>query len=178
MPNGKIADFPGIYLITDLTVGKSYLGSSQNVVQRFRQHNWALQRGNHANRDLQEAYNKGNVLVPIPFPINDNSNVLEIEKTLIDEFKGTDAIYNLHTGASSPMLGKSHSEETKAKMSEVAQRRVRTPEHIANMRLSNVSRTREVTFKGVKYESTAAASEALGIPTGTLYRKLREERNK
>lgn len=44
----------GIYKITNLKNGKIYIGQSQNVYVRCRQHIDALYRGRHPNKDMQK----------------------------------------------------------------------------------------------------------------------------
>lgn len=48
----------GIYTITCLTTDKGYLGSSINIPSRWKKHLRSLRKGNHANRYLQNSYNK------------------------------------------------------------------------------------------------------------------------
>lgn len=48
---------PGIYCIEFLLDGRIYLGSSNKVSKRLKNHNTCLKKGNHRNSNLQEAYN-------------------------------------------------------------------------------------------------------------------------
>src|SRR5688572_20885127 len=47
----------GIYLITNLSNGKVYVGSSDQLKRRKYLHFYRLKRGNHANPHLQNAWN-------------------------------------------------------------------------------------------------------------------------
>lgn len=47
----------GIYLITCILTGKVYVGSSVNVLRRYRDHINALEKGKHPNYKMQSAYN-------------------------------------------------------------------------------------------------------------------------
>lgn len=48
----------GIYAITNLTTGKRYIGSSNNVKKRWNGHLSLLVRNRHYNKHLQRAWNK------------------------------------------------------------------------------------------------------------------------
>lgn len=48
----------GVYLITNTTNGKLYVGSSVHVQNRWGQHRHDLRRGRHDNGYLQRAWNK------------------------------------------------------------------------------------------------------------------------
>lgn len=48
----------GIYKITNQLNGKVYIGQSQNVYHREREHWIALRRGYHENKDMQKDWNK------------------------------------------------------------------------------------------------------------------------
>lgn len=48
----------GIYCILNLINGKVYIGSAINVKSRWRQHKSELALSKHANRHLQQSYNK------------------------------------------------------------------------------------------------------------------------
>lgn len=48
----------GVYRILNLINGKSYIGSSKNLVKRMGEHRLRLRLGHHANAYLQAAWNK------------------------------------------------------------------------------------------------------------------------
>ena len=48
----------GIYIITNIVNGKSYIGSSLDYLQRIRQHKYSLRKGTHYNNHLQSSFNK------------------------------------------------------------------------------------------------------------------------
>lgn len=50
----------GIYKITNLRNGKVYIGQSQNIFDRWKQHRTALNSGHHPNRELQSEWTKFN----------------------------------------------------------------------------------------------------------------------
>lgn len=48
----------GIYFIKNKINGLEYIGKAHNIQKRWREHQWALSRGVHANTHLQRAWNK------------------------------------------------------------------------------------------------------------------------
>ena len=48
----------GIYKIINLINGKFYIGSSNNLIKRWRDHLYRLRNNKHMNKHLQNAYNK------------------------------------------------------------------------------------------------------------------------
>lgn len=52
--NGKV----GIYIITNITSGNRYIGSSKDLGYRLRRHFWDLSKNQHACQYLQNSYNK------------------------------------------------------------------------------------------------------------------------
>jgi hypothetical protein len=48
----------GIYKITNLKNGKVYIGQSENIFMRRKQHFGALRKGSHTNKQMQEDYSK------------------------------------------------------------------------------------------------------------------------
>lgn len=50
--------FCGVYLCKNLVNDKVYVGSAANVLSRWVGHEYALRRGDHSNRHLQNAWNK------------------------------------------------------------------------------------------------------------------------
>lgn len=48
----------GVYRIRNLRNGRKYIGSSVNILRRFRNHKWMLENGSHTNSRLQRDWNK------------------------------------------------------------------------------------------------------------------------
>lgn len=48
----------GVYIITNTTSNKHYVGYSKNTERRLKEHKNRLRMGNHENSHLQNAYNK------------------------------------------------------------------------------------------------------------------------
>ena len=109
----------GIYVITNITNLMNYVGSSVCIHKRWNEHKWALGKGIHENSHLQRAWNKYGEEA-FSFNLVEECQVTELierEQFWID-FLEFDKLYNQSKSASSPMLGRKHSEESKAKMSE------------------------------------------------------------
>jgi group I intron endonuclease len=53
-----MANYCGVYKISNTVSGKFYIGSSICIRQRFLQHRSALNRGSHQNSHLQSSWNK------------------------------------------------------------------------------------------------------------------------
>lgn len=109
----------GVYKITCVPTNKIYIGSSKDIRTRWSRHKRDLHTQKHSNTYLQLAYNKygkDNFLWEI---IEEccSAQVTEREQHYLDLLlpfgnKG----FNLSVAAANPMLGRKHSEETKAKI--------------------------------------------------------------
>jgi group I intron endonuclease len=80
----------GIYMIINKVNGKFYIGSTNNLRKRKREHFWALSRGNHVNDYLQKAYNKfgeKNFEFKVLEYVNNEDDLLEREQYYLDLLK-------------------------------------------------------------------------------------------
>ena len=48
----------GIYKITNKVNGKCYIGQSQDIATRFREHRYLLRQNKYGNNKIQNAWNK------------------------------------------------------------------------------------------------------------------------
>lgn len=105
----------GIYLIINTITGKLYVGSSINLYKRRYEHSLHLENGTHKNNHLQLSWNKygSDVFHFCIVEECDAKDLIRIEQLWIN---ATPNCYNLSLIAGST-LGKSHSEETKLKIS-------------------------------------------------------------
>lgn len=132
---------PGLYQIK---VGPrtTYYGQSQNLQKRENNHLHYLRKGTHNNRQLQRSFNKhgeGSFTFQ-PLLICETSELDRYEQALIDAHHGTPGCANIAKDAAAPTRGLKHSEEAKAKMSEVQKARWADPE--ARKKQSEVSKAR------------------------------------
>ena len=119
----------GIYAIVNKVNGKFYIGSAGRIEQRpsqsgfydrWRGHIYCLNRGDHGNQHLQNAWNKYGESA-FRFQILEfveSDRCIEVEQTYLDLFPegDRDIVYNICFTAGS-MLGFKHSDETRLKMS-------------------------------------------------------------
>lgn len=107
----------GLYKIINKVNGKKYVGSSNNVKKRWRDHKSLLRRGVHHNIHLQSAYNKygaQNFEYELLKEVEEEQ-LLQEEQELLDKlFQQEPAnIYNIGRIARSVMAGSNHTEEVK-----------------------------------------------------------------
>ena len=129
----------GIYIIKNIVNGKIYIGSSVNVFKRWTQHRYKLNKGNHANKHLQRAWNKYGIS-EFEFSIlelinNPNKEILiELEQKYLDEHKSfnKDVGYNILKKADSS-LGVEMTKETKNKLSLIMKEKWSNGEYKQNM---------------------------------------------
>ena len=120
----------GVYSITNRRTGKLYVGSAFVVSRRLYHHRERLRKGTHENQYLQRAWNKYgeaafrlDVVEACP-----PSRVLKREQFWMDK---TDSYnrqygYNICPVAGSAMAGRTHSEESRRKMSRARKGKVPT----------------------------------------------------
>lgn len=121
-----------IYKITVKRDGKDdryYIGQATDFHTRKVHHLWSLKNGRHKNKILQSAYDFYGADA-FHFEIlaqcdKDRYSMAAIEKQCLDcqiEQTGIDSVYNILIDSVISRAGVPHSEETKAKMSEVAKK--------------------------------------------------------
>lgn len=133
----------GIYLIVNLINGKFYVGSTQNLELRQRQHFNLLRKNKHPNCHLQRSFNKhGEKAFTFRIFLKcQKEKLIPLEQRVID---GSNPEYNIHRLAgrtagrkASPetieklrkaRLGFRHSEETKKLISSISKGRRHTDE--------------------------------------------------
>lgn len=105
----------GIYAIVNTKNNKRYIGSSRNIELRWNQHHCDLRKNRHHSIALQRAWNKygeGSFQFKILIKCSVDE-LLDYEQKYLD--KQSD--YNITNIAGRPVLGKSLSKSTKAKLS-------------------------------------------------------------
>lgn len=114
-------DFCGIYRIINKITNECYVGQSQRVKKRLREHFRMLESQNHPNQRLQNSYNKygsdsfrGEMEVRV-------ENLDELDMLEEEFINGaakfdTPVVFNIANFAKAPMRGKFHSEETRCKI--------------------------------------------------------------
>lgn len=114
-------DVCGVYKLVNKATGQCYVGQSQRVQKRIKEHFRLLRLNKHPNQHLQRAYNKygpdsfyGEIEVEC-------SNLDELDRLEEAFLKGNawfeePAIYNIADFAKAPMRGKQHSEEVRERI--------------------------------------------------------------
>lgn len=136
----------GIYKIINVVNNKFYVGSAVSFKRRKARHVWRLQRGDHANKHLQAAWNlygeKAFVFVMVE-EVPEDKDLLAAENVWLYEHVGKEYCYNIATdavaptrgwiGEKNPMWGKTytHTEEAKKKIGAASKARVQTEEEKA-----------------------------------------------
>lgn len=108
----------GIYKITNAVNGKVYIGKSENIHHRWKQHIRELNKNKHSNAYLQNAWNKysqANFEFSIVYEALDNEDLDELEIKFISEYNSfnDEYGYNLTSGGE----GSKRAESTKEKIS-------------------------------------------------------------
>ena len=115
-------DICGVYKIVNTATNQCYVGQSQRVKKRLKEHFRLLRLNKHTNPHLQNAYNK--------YGADCFYGELEVECTNFEELDALEnaflcgeawfeekTVYNIADFAKAPMRGKRHSEETREKIS-------------------------------------------------------------
>ena len=111
----------GIYQIRNMVNQKRYVGGSVDIKRRWSDHIRDLERGTHGNPHLQYSWNKhgrNNFSFELLEIVRKKRDVKKIEQKHLDRLKDCD--FNISNSATSPMLGRCHSSETKKKQSKSA----------------------------------------------------------
>jgi group I intron endonuclease len=114
-------DTCGIYKIVNTATGQCYVGQSQRVKKRLKEH-FRLLRGNkHTNPHLQNAYNKYGAerfYGALEVECEDTSEMDALEEAFINGSAWFEekTVYNIADFAKAPMRGKAHSEESRERI--------------------------------------------------------------
>lgn len=166
----------GIYKITNIINNKIYIGSSNNIYKRKREHFSSLRNGTHCNIHLQRAYNihgKSNFKFEI-VEICEEKDLLKIEQIYLDKYfdKGINC-YNENPIACKPpsQQGKIpwnkgkvriFSKETLQKMSEAKRGKKLSKKHKLKIRHTTQNRN---------YKSS---KKVLCVEINTVFKSIKE----
>lgn len=114
-------DVCGIYKIVNKATGQCYVGQSQRIKKRIKEHLRLLRYNKHPNQHLQNAYNKygaENFVGEIEVECKDLKELDMLEETFLrkDAWFDTPTVYNIADFAKAPMRGKTHSEEVRERI--------------------------------------------------------------
>lgn len=114
-------DVCGIYKIVNTATGQCYVGQSQRVKKRLKEH-FRLLRGNkHTNPHLQNAYNKYGAACfygTLEVECSDTEEMDRLEEAFINGAAWFEekTVYNIADFAKAPMRGKTHSEQSRERI--------------------------------------------------------------
>jgi group I intron endonuclease len=132
----------GIYRIVNKTNGKYYVGSSNNISKRFRDHKRELTFNRHHCIGLQRAWNKYGYdkfdFVIVENILSNNDLLTTEQKHLDNAMTNKENCYNssMVAGGGDGFTGKKHSITTKQRMSESHKGMIFSNEHIMNISLA------------------------------------------
>ncbi len=114
-------DVCGIYKLVNKVTGQCYVGQSQRVKKRIKEHFRLLRWNKHTNPHLQNAYNKygaKNFYGAIEVECNNLDELDHLENAFLcgDAWFDEPTVYNIADFAKAPMRGKTHSEEVKKRI--------------------------------------------------------------
>ena len=181
----------GIYKIHCISNNKTYIGSSNNIERRFKEHLSDLKNNRHCNKYLQNSYNKYGI---DSLSFNIITNCYEEERFKLEQFyiDINKNLFNHVTDIENTHYKKRFvSDDTIDKMRRAQNRRVWTKEHkdistntIAKYRHLAILKTSKKIIVTINkqetiYPSIREASRVLGIDTKTIRKKLKglETRN-
>ena len=114
-------DICGIYKLVNKATGQCYVGQSQRVQKRIKEHFRLLRYGKHPNQHLQKAYNKygaDNFYGAIEVECDDVEQLDALEEAFLkgDAWFEEPTVYNIADFAKAPMRGKTHNEEVRERI--------------------------------------------------------------
>ena len=130
----------GVYRI-DLGGGWYYIGSSQDLIKRERQHLLTLRRGDHGNIVFQRAFDKYGGFSFTVLGYYPAHEILMREQQQLDDHVGRDKCANIAPTAGN-CLGVKHTDEARANMSAAQMGKKHTPQHCSAMSAALTGRKR------------------------------------
>lgn len=105
MPNNskfiRSFDLAGVYLIRNKVKGKVYIGSSRDVMGRLKDHENALRKHKHPNKEMQSDYDSGNCFYyeylfvqPVKDGLKIREKLYRLERKYIKEYNSIESGYN------------------------------------------------------------------------------------
>lgn len=111
----------GLYKIVNKATGQCYVGQSQRIEKRIKEHFRLLRWNKHPNQHLQNAFNKygeSNFYGAVEVECRDLDELDKLEDLFLrgEARFDTPTVYNIADFAKAPMRGKEHSEEVKQRI--------------------------------------------------------------
>lgn len=114
-------DICGIYKIVNKVTGQCYVGQSQRIRKRLKEHFRLLRWNKHTNPHLQNSYNKYGADAfygAVEIECNDLEELDQLENSFLhgNAWFEEPTVYNIADFAKAPMRGKEHSEEVRERI--------------------------------------------------------------
>ena len=114
-------DVCGLYKIVNKVTGQCYVGQSQTIKKRIKEHFRLLRQNKHTNRHLQNAYNKYGVTAfvgEIEVEVQDLEELDRLETAFLrgDAWFEEPTVYNIADFAKAPMRGRKHDAATRERI--------------------------------------------------------------
>ena len=159
---------PGIYIITNKDSEKFYVGSTNNLHLRQRQHFNDLRNNTHHCRYLQNAYNKYGEMNFI-FSILEFTRLSELlvrEQWYLDYFEASN-LYNICITAGS-QLGIKRSKETGEKISKALTGKKLSPHHCASIGKASKGRKMSKQTREILNQARQRGVSQIDMKTGMV----------
>lgn len=170
-----------------------YQGSSFNIEDRIKRHQYELRNGIHGNKKMQNVFNKYEAFSWQILVECDKTSVRDYEQDYIDANWGDKKYLNASKSAYHPLQEKpwnkglkgACSEETRKLMSEIKlgntfKRGKKASENTRNIisksLIGNTRRCVKVQYEGIQYSSIGEACEALGVSRKVFSRMLKNSK--
>jgi len=174
---------PGVYFLSNMTKGRTYVGSTKNLYQRLKDHFNRLHGNIHYSKELESDYHTGDEFLINFIQLPTKEEAQEAEQGILKAFFDSGKLYNKAQDAYLPGLGKIVSEEERRKTSERFKGntwglgRVHTEESRMKMSIAMKGRkfseehklklserkVKPIEINGVIYQSNKEAAERLGV---------------
>jgi group I intron endonuclease len=114
-------DICGIYKIVNKVTGQCYVGQSQRIRKRLKEHFRLLRWNKHTNPHLQNSYNKYGAEAfygSVEVECNDLEELDRLENSFLqgEAWFEEPTVYNIADFSKAPMRGKEHSEEVRERI--------------------------------------------------------------
>jgi group I intron endonuclease len=109
----RLDSVTGTYVIEHTPTGGFYIGSSQDIYVRVRQHLRALRLKEHKNPRFQVLFSNANDFLVTYTVMETTEDALRLEQLLIEECKNNPGLINIAVDVYAAFNGRKHKEETK-----------------------------------------------------------------
>lgn len=172
----------GVYILTQTSTKKSYVGSTNDLYTRVKSHVSKLKKGISGCKLLQEAFNEDPNFELRVIHANSRDEAFNLEQKMLDEIhQHNKATLNIAKDARiaqkgiSSLLGYKMPEEVKKKISVGNLGKPKSDEHIKALTEVRRAKGRSVSIDGIEYRSCGEAAEALNTCYDTVYNRCSKD---